>query len=410
MLSAFVGQFGGSVGGMVMEEAATERRGETTRERRGDDTTRLVDAKGFSRAVMVDGEAKVVKKWGDRGRLRTENRVWRDSGCGNNWAMGYFGEGARMRTPTATEENENVLVRRAMEVLRREGERLDRCEGCMVYHSLAGGTGSGLGSRLLEEIRDTFSCPLLSVSVLPFSVGELPLQYYNSTLCLSRIVEEADACLLFSNDDILSIMSKRLAKKIGSVVRPGDAAGTLVKTEDLNMHFQTSSKHRSDVQGISWTKLSQQLFTEAPRYQPALSSTSGEALCRIKTCASRLIFRGNAAMSQASEISSSLENELCRSAEQVSWMKGPKSFVYGSPRPIFKHSTKSLTWATTRSSYLPAFTHILHRCEDMLESRAYLHWYVRYGLRAEDMQEAIELMRSWLSDSSEFFGRSLLFN
>ena len=41
------------------------------------------------------------------------------------------------------------------------------------------------------------------------------LQYYNSTLCLSRIVEEADACLLFSNDDILSIMSKRLAKKIG---------------------------------------------------------------------------------------------------------------------------------------------------------------------------------------------------
>ena len=38
-----------------------------------------------------------------------------------------------------------------------------------------------------------------------------------------------------------------------------------------------------------------------------------------------------------------------------------------------------VTWTLTfdRSSYLPALTHILHRCEDMLESRAYLHWYVR---------------------------------
>eukprot|EP00960_Hanusia_phi_P043953 756370-Hanusia_phi.AAC.4 len=144
MLSAFVGQFGGSVGGMVMEEATRESgKEEGMRERRRDDAAKLVDAKGFSRAVIVDGEAKVVKQWGDRGRLRTENRVWRDSGCGNNWAMGYFGESARSvgMKETATGESDNVLVDRAMEVLRREAERLDRCEGCMVYHSLAGGTG-----------------------------------------------------------------------------------------------------------------------------------------------------------------------------------------------------------------------------------------------------------------------------
>jgi hypothetical protein len=45
-----------------------------------------------------------------------------------------------------------------------------------MTHSLAGGTGSGLGSRLLEEYRDTFGKSyLMTVSIWPNMIGETPL-------------------------------------------------------------------------------------------------------------------------------------------------------------------------------------------------------------------------------------------
>ena len=81
----------------------------------------------------------------------------------------------------------------------------------------------------MEEMRDELAtAPLVSTTVLPFSVGELPLQHYNATLCLSRVNQETDACFLFSNNDLLSLCAKRNATKTGSTVRPADAALAMV--------------------------------------------------------------------------------------------------------------------------------------------------------------------------------------
>ena len=58
----------------------------------------------------------------------------------------------------------------------------------MVVHSLTGGTGSGLGSCLIETLRDAYPLAhVMSVSVLPHSAGDSPLQHYNSLLSLSTL-------------------------------------------------------------------------------------------------------------------------------------------------------------------------------------------------------------------------------
>jgi len=77
--------------------------------------------------------------------------------------------------------------------------------GTVVLHSLGGGTGSGLGICLVEEIRDL--CPssaLLTASVLPMTLGENPLQCLNSTLALAALQELADGVLLYENDRLLA--------------------------------------------------------------------------------------------------------------------------------------------------------------------------------------------------------------
>lgn len=56
--------------------------------------------------------------------------------------------------------------------------------------------------------------------------GEMPLQSYNSTLCLSRILAEADSCICFSNDELLTACLKQKAR-----VRAGGSRTTVRPTE-----------------------------------------------------------------------------------------------------------------------------------------------------------------------------------
>jgi hypothetical protein len=71
-------------------------------------------------------------------------------------------------------------------------------------HSVAGGTGSGLTSRLLEELRDAYPRIFLTtVAIAPFRRGDTPLQHYNTALSLRYLQEFADAIVYRGNDDAL---------------------------------------------------------------------------------------------------------------------------------------------------------------------------------------------------------------
>ena len=61
-------------------------------------------------------------------------------------------------------------------------------QGTIVVHSLAGGTGSGLGSHLVEKLRETYPLAhVLSVAIAPHTCGDCPLQHYNSLLSLASL-------------------------------------------------------------------------------------------------------------------------------------------------------------------------------------------------------------------------------
>ena len=167
-----------------------------------------------ARAVLVDTEAKVVSKclesarrtgrWAyDPGRTTT-----RQSGAANNWANGYMRQGPQLGSEVAN-------------AVRLEAEACDRLQGVLVLQSAGGGTGSGLGSFLTEELRDSASLGgakslVSNVVVCPFRTGEVTVQYYNSLLTLAHLAESSDAAFLFQNDHMARICSERLgAARVG---------------------------------------------------------------------------------------------------------------------------------------------------------------------------------------------------
>ncbi len=61
-------------------------------------------------------------------------------GAGNNWASG-FSQGQK-------------LYEEVFDIIDREAEGSDSLEGFVLTHSIAGGTGSGMGSYILERLSD----------------------------------------------------------------------------------------------------------------------------------------------------------------------------------------------------------------------------------------------------------------
>jgi tubulin gamma len=81
----------------------------------------------------------------------------------------------------------------------------------MLLHSIAGGTGSGLGSYLLERLNDRYPKKLIQTySVFPNQTSDVVVQPYNSLLALKRLVNHADSVIVIDNAALSRIATDRL--------------------------------------------------------------------------------------------------------------------------------------------------------------------------------------------------------
>ena len=112
---------------------------------------------------------------------------------------------------------------------------MDYFGGIQVLQSLAGGTGSGLGTHLAERLRDDYPrANLINIAVWPYMTGEVVLQNYNVLLTLNGLMTHSNGVVTVFNDDILttcrellkspqpsySLMNKVIAQQIASIMYP----------------------------------------------------------------------------------------------------------------------------------------------------------------------------------------------
>lgn len=97
---------------------------------------------------------KVVHSFQEHvGSIRSENAIFSQSGLANNWAMGFAScrdDGGGGGGGGRDGSSDGSVFNRCMESMRREAERSCCLNSVVMTHSLAGGTGSGLGSGILQ--------------------------------------------------------------------------------------------------------------------------------------------------------------------------------------------------------------------------------------------------------------------
>ncbi|GET88111.1 zeta tubulin, putative [Leishmania tarentolae] len=216
---------------------------------------------GKARCILVDTEPKVVLGVQQRHPdfIRRENVIYGQSGRGNNWGLGYYG----VKTDRSKRTEHNAVVQRAFRNLARDQREEDDnvlakalravhyetrrtsdaedgsggFESILVFHSLVGGTGSGLASKLTARLRLYFTEPppgqqidevyeskmmqydgfdscvqglqrrarsLVNITVAPQALGEVATQGLNAALTLQMLQRHADAILLLRNDDAMA--------------------------------------------------------------------------------------------------------------------------------------------------------------------------------------------------------------
>ncbi|KAK2194457.1 bifunctional Gamma tubulin/Tubulin-FtsZ [Babesia duncani] len=157
------------------------------------------------RCVLFDLEPRVVQgiTGGEYRNLFNPENVFvskTGGGAGNNWACGY----------AAGEKFQEDLL----DIIDREADGSDSLEGFVFCHSIAGGTGSGMGSHLLETINDKYPKRLIQTySIFPDMTSEgsdVVVQPYNSILTLKRLTLCADAVVVIDNAALHGIMINKL--------------------------------------------------------------------------------------------------------------------------------------------------------------------------------------------------------
>lgn len=205
-----LGQCGNQVGQAFWERIAAEHgialdgsapettpRGQSSRYFYTTDSGRSIP-----RAVLIDSEPRVVSRaaplFGPDAVVVTSD----GGGAGNNWAQGF--QGARQAAAAIAD------------AIQREAEGCDTLEGFNVLHSVAGGTGSGVGSHVLASLRDAFpKTAITGFALLPSSEegADVVVQPYNAVLALSYVRQHCDCVVMLDNHALSRVVGDSVRER-----------------------------------------------------------------------------------------------------------------------------------------------------------------------------------------------------
>ncbi|CAL1716085.1 unnamed protein product [Somion occarium] len=362
------------------------------------------------RSVQIDLEAGVCDRirGGKIGSLfRPDTFITGNSGAGNNWAKGFYTEGAELIDPI-------------LEIVRRQTEACDALQGFQLLHSIGGGTGAGLGSLLLSKFREEFPDRMLATySVIPSpKVSETVVEPYNALLSIHQLVENSDLTMLIDNEALYDITVRTLKSKnpafddlnvlvsqvmcgISTSLRfPGQLNGDLRKL-GLNLvpfprlHFlMPSYAPFYDPNAKAFIRMSVNDLTQALFDRRNLLVACDPRFGRYLTAAT--IFRGKISSNEQSVLDLQRKN----SAQFVEWIPDNVSVTLCTVPPVGQ--TQSATCLANSTAVQELFKRNLTQFAAMYKRHAFLHWYTGEGMDTMEFAEAESNARDLIAEYQQY--------
>jgi len=350
------------------------------------------------RAVLVDLEPGVHNNilGSTYGKIFNPDHIYHDqSGAGNVFASGFYSAGSE-------------IIEEVLEGIRKQAEKCDAMEGFQLTHSIGGGTGSGLGSLIIQQLKSEFPDKMLTAySVVPSqSVSNVVLEPYNSVLALNHLIEECDSNIIIDNEALYNIAQHSLKQKdisfsfINKIIKRAmlettsslrfggfNNAGVRKLCTNLcpfpRLHFLTTtlapiSNMKNKVYDIMGAK---ELTREVFDSRNALCNSE---LSKGKLLTGAVIYRGKVESSAAESALAALHQK--NSSNFVEWI--PDSLLSSVCHVPNSEYPMSAVMLGNTTSIQTIMKRIVDQYEPMFRRKAFMHHYIEQGLDWSEMQEA----------------------
>ncbi|XP_074144810.1 tubulin beta-1 chain isoform X2 [Sminthopsis crassicaudata] len=403
-----IGQCGNQIGSKFWEVIGEEHGIDVNGSYQGDSPLQLqrinvyykeaYDKTYVPRAVLVDLEPGILDsiRSSNIGTLfPPDNFVHGNSGAGNNWAKGYYTEGAE-------------LIEQVMDVVRNESEICDCLQGFQIVHSLGGGTGSGMGTLLMNKIREEYPDRIMNTfSIMPSpKVSDTVVEPYNAILSLHHLIENPDACFCIDNEalydicfrtlklatptygDLNHLVSLTMSGITTSLRFPGQLNADLRKLA-VNMipfprlHFfmpgfaPLTARGSQQYRALTVAELTHQMF-DARNMMAACNPRNG----RYVTVA--CIFRGKISTKEVDE--QMLKMQTRNSSYFVKWIPNNVKVAVCDIPP--RGLNMAAIFIGNNTAIQELFTRVTEQFSAMFKRKAFLHWYTGEGMDLNEFLEA----------------------
>jgi len=358
------------------------------------------------RAILVDTDFSVmnyVRSSKYRDLFSRDYLINYKDDCSNNFGMGYLSIGKRIHP-------------KVIEKIRKLSEQSDSIMGFMCYSAIGGGTGSGYGTSLLENLRaDLFGdAKLTSLAYQVWPSPELSpstVEPYNAVLAIKNQLDHLDLVCAFDNEALYDICDRLLPVNVKPTYQTinqlisrvvSGMTCTLRFEGELNVNLselKTNLVPRPDLHFLmcSTTPVAHQDDQDIMR----VYDLTFEAFDDFNTCVRCnptdgkylsvcLMYRGDIMPAEVNKATQKLQQQ--RDIKFAQWV--PKGFKIGiNYAPLvhgddwlFNDTCRSLTTVVNNTEIVSVLDRIANSYFQLFKKHAFIHWFTAAGLSMDEFE------------------------